>query len=530
MTIPLLALAVLALPPQDWRPAPLPSLCAEGGVPHLRPLADGRHVRLEQSEPAALPTGAPGLSSAQLVAMLEGEARREGRPLEIYPTSPPLLLKGPPEDRAWADAVLGALDRAGRRAQVELSAWLVPVRAPAGGDALPPPADLPEGAQVWRARVRSGDEIAFGERERQCFVAGYDIEVASDSGVAAPVIGSAFTGRTLHVRAARVEAGARVHLCGELDLASLRALEDFDPDTPDLGTLQQPLVDAVQITFSGVVASGGFLRVALRGSALEQPDWTLWLRAETEPDPDEAPAAGWRVADLALLAGTARRLPAWDAGTGLEEPTHLASLPALARPISTAGLASLLAPERERASRSAGSPPSHWTDRLVFVPASEHQLWRDLRQLVAAMEAARTPTARVEIVHGELSVELPLAAGEPGRVLAGTERTLLVDYDAEIAPDTWMPVPRVELAFDGLAWHGRFDSGWLESSARVARTTAVQVRGRAGDRLQAQLGALQVARRGARAATASQESALEARTLLAPEAGSPALSLRFRAP
>jgi hypothetical protein len=109
----------------------------------------------------------------------------------------------------------------------------------------------------------------------------FDVEVAADSGIAAPVLGTAAHGRTLHLRASRIEGGRRIHLAGLLDLADLASLERFDPETPDLGTLQEPRIDFVQVAFAGVVDSGGTLEVEIAGAPLALPGWKLSIRPTT---------------------------------------------------------------------------------------------------------------------------------------------------------------------------------------------------------------------------------------------------------
>jgi hypothetical protein len=530
-----LLLALLALPatPQDWHAAELPSLCVElVPAPSFPPLEDGRHVILDGRERKASPERVPALPASQVRQMLEAEARRQGRALTFYPSAPPLLVHGSADDRAWLNAALSELHQAGERTQVEVAAWLRPVRgASPTGDNLPPPDEAPAGSKAWHGRLPSGAQVAFGRRVREHFLASFEVEVASEEGVAVPQIGQIVAGHTLHLRAARVDAGRSIHLTGVLDLARVRGLEEFDPGTPDLGSVQQPLVDVVQVHFSGVVHSGGFLTVSVSGTPLDQPDWTLWVQAATEPDPDEPPDSGWRMTDLALLAAAPRRLPTWRPHTGPSGRSlpflTAAALPALenpAVPVSPAGLGSLTGETGRRNPR--GVLPSYWTQRLLLVHPEDSERWARTRDLCRTMESARLYTARMELTAGNLQVSLPVAVGVPARVLVGRERTFLVGYEAELAPDISMPSPIVERWFEGLAWQGMLSSRQLQAEVRTTHTESVEI----AQRSATVLGDLQLPRRSVRAADLGVTPDGQARVALEADAGSPAVTLRLVAP
>ncbi|MDP6538870.1 MAG: hypothetical protein QF903_08390 [Planctomycetota bacterium] len=523
MNIALYALLALPAAPQDWHAVELPTMSVEvEPAPAFAGLADGRHVLLGHTGPAAPAESAPALPQSQVRQMIEAEARRQDRPLRFYPGSPPLLVDGAAEDRAWLSAVLGELQDSGERGRIEISALLVPASGAAAGDG-----ELPSGGRAWRGQVRSGGELAFGRRTDGSFLASFDVEVAQDEGVAAPLLGRILTGETLNVVAYRVDAGRSVHLRGVLDLARLRASEAFDPGTPDLGAVTQPFVDLVQVHFSGVVESGGALTVRLQGAPLERPDWVLSLRATTRADTPQAPEAGWRVADLAFLAAPPSRLPAWRASSGFRGRSAAsrtaAALPALADPaipVSPSGLDSLSSDGGRRSPRS--EPPPYWTERLLFVHATDAERWDRTRGLRRAMEAARLRTARVELAAGDLEVSLPVAAGVPARVLVGTERTFLADYDAEVAPDVSMPYPVVERWFEGLAWQGQLSSRSLQAELRTTHTEAVVV----APRSVAVLGDLQLPTRSVRARVLSLELGAPPVVALAADAGASEVTVR----
>src|SRR5439155_16444068 len=120
---------------------------------------------------------------------------------------------------------------------------------------------------------------------------------------------------------------------GLLDLAEVARIESFDPETPELGIVQEPVVETAQAVFAGVVESGASLEVDLSGTGLSQPDWTLSVRATARPDPE--PAQGEKsalaVLDLAFLSTEPASLPAVKPGAGLDRqapfgaPSHPSS-------------------------------------------------------------------------------------------------------------------------------------------------------------------------------------------------------------
>jgi hypothetical protein len=142
------------------------------------------------------------------------------------------------------------------------------------------------------------------------------------------------------------------------------------------------------------------------------------------------------------------------------------------------------------------------------------------------MESARLYTARVELTAGDLQVSLPVAVGVPARVLVGRERTFLVGYEAELAPDISMPYPIVERWFEGLAWQGMLSSRQLQAEVRTTHTESVEI----AQRSATVLGDLQLPRRSVRAANLGVTPDGQARVALEADAGSPAVTLRLVAP
>src|SRR5262249_45598288 len=156
-----------------------------------------------------------------------------------------ILARGDPAALELARQRIAELDRAAETLAIDLE---VDLAGTSKSDAAGAAAAAPE-HWTQKRRVLSGDEAFFGERQATGFLMSFDVEVAADSGIASPVLGTASYGRTVHVRAARVDGGKRVRLEGLLDLSELASLDRFDPETPDLGVIQEPSLDFVQIAF-----------------------------------------------------------------------------------------------------------------------------------------------------------------------------------------------------------------------------------------------------------------------------------------
>jgi hypothetical protein len=529
LLLPLLASPVLQ---ESWTALPLPELCQETSpAVHLPALPGAGHIQLE-GEPRDSRRGARALLSApDLAALLSNVATAAGKNIELFPYAPPLLVRGSDENLLWTRATLAAIETAAGRHRIELSAWLVP----ASGAQLPLDGEgLPAGTLSWTAEALPGEELAFGRREGQDFVSSYDVEVSTDAGVAAPRVGAVFGGNTLHLSASRVDDGTRYHLRGLLDLAEVSAIETFDPDTPDLGQLEQPRVRSVSVAFSGVAASGELLRVELEGAPLSRPDWTLLVRCSVaaEPTGPAAAAAGpvpdWRSIDVTLLSGRGRSLPYLDAGAGLAGQAGLDLMTPRSAAISASGvLSAVQAGSRSRRASSArslaGQAPLQVCEGLLLIAAesAEEGLAQRAAEFVRSVCAPRLGASGVELQSGGFHARFPIAEGEAARVTVGEERTLLTGYSAEIAPSTWMPSPIVERAFDGLAWQGRRNGQRVACTTWISTTAGIEVR----DRRQTQLGAVQLPRRSLRGAERSVESGSGRIELLAPLEDAPGLSI-----
>jgi hypothetical protein len=127
------------------------------------------------------------------------------------------------------------------------------------------------------------------------------------------------------------------------------------------------------------------------------------------------------------------------------------------------------------------------------------------------------------VQHGAAFVRLPVANGARWRVLAGHETTAVVDYDVEIAPETWMPGPRVERMLDGFCAQGLAGEGHASYSAWIAATPEKQL----VERSSVPLGRLELHRRTWRSAGGELFDSANPVQVLPGTAG---LALGFRAP
>ncbi|MCE9594937.1 MAG: hypothetical protein K8S98_12175 [Planctomycetes bacterium] len=499
-----LCLAALPLLPQGgaqsgdgrgaWSALEVPGLCVEAApTPYLPRLVRGQHLifpgeTLEREGPSLRPT----LPLRGLVDWLQEEARRVESDLRVLSGGPPILVKGSAAALADATAHVAEIQRASAAFQVELRVWLT------NGVATITHPDRAEfeaatrGATPWGVRkVRSGELAIVGSRNTAHFLGTWSAEVASSSGVAEPKLLRALTGKTLHLVAARADGGARVRLVGWLDLAEPGATAVFEPQTPDLGVIQQPTVHAVQVAFGGSVASGNVLAIALDGAPLAQPQCTLWIEARTTPDPDGGP---WRSIDTAWLEATDFALPPVLPGAGLDEVVaDESSTSGAIEALTASTLAQVFEESRARGAARA-APAVLWAPGYLCVPRGETQANAEIDGLMNAASKDRGQEAEVVVRHGKLRALVPAVSGATVRVLVTSERTVVHGYVVQIATESWMPTPRVERVLDGCWVQGRWSGARLEVAGWSASS---EIAGQLS-REEARLGRMQLLTRGFR--------------------------------
>jgi hypothetical protein len=219
-----------------WTALPTPVLCqARLLSPVPAPLASGSHLL----QPADALERAR--SDAERVA-LDGDAPEDPRgfrrerarsALEFFKSASSLLVRGEPAAaRRRARARILELDRAAEALAIDLD---VDLAGTAGGAGSASPDRLAE-----KRRVLSGDEVFFGERRTTGFVMGFNVEVAADSGIAAPVLGTATYGHNLHLRAVRVDGGRRIQIQGSSTSPISRRSSGSTPRRRTSGSCSSP--------------------------------------------------------------------------------------------------------------------------------------------------------------------------------------------------------------------------------------------------------------------------------------------------
>lgn len=516
----------------DWTALPTPSLCEPRmSASHPGPLSSGSHI-LSRNDGLPLPGSqpVPRLSVSTLLKIVEEDARARSTRIEFFRSASGLLARGDSAAIDGARARIAEIERAAETLRIDLEMDLSGSAgtAPAANGGGTNPKSAPPERFTAKSSVGSGEEAFLGRREATPFVMGFDVEVAADSGIAAPVLGTAAHGRTLHLRAARIEGGRRIHVEGLLDLADLAALEAFDPGSPDLGTFQEPRIDFVQVAFAGVVDSGGTLEVEIAGAPLPLSSWKLTIKATTRPDDDGASAKkddALDVIDFAFLARESTSIPNAGPGAELDRQAFFVQPRRTTIPIPPSAVAATL---ELRGGEGTGSRPTPaWSEDLLILQRSDDAGRTEARALVAAAEQARLATVKIEAKRGGLLARFPACAGSPARLLAGRERTALVGYRAEIAPQTWMPAPLVERSFDGISVSIEAQSGGAECSTWIAESSGEAVVARQD----AQLGQIQILKRSLRAERAIVRAGEPERALASGPAGSAdAILLRVPSP
>ncbi len=487
----LLCLALSGAAPQDrspgangsWRALPLPGLCRSAPPAVVPPrLVGGSHL-ITPPWAGNSAAAVAALNPAAFASLLSEESRRSGWNVSVHPIFPPLLVNGPDSGCQSAADFCAEIDRASRGLEVELSVWLVRASGASAAQAVAPK-DAPWGF----ARLISGGETTLGEQAAQSYVHNYSVEVATDSGVAAPVIGRALTGDIVHLRAMRARGGTAVYIDGLLDLSRLVSMDEYALSAPDLGSLHQPRVQAFQVAFSGTVASGTPLRVSWSGMGTSEAltEGSLWIIPRATPDAREG---RWRVMDTALLSALPWELPLVPPGVGLDSIAELGAYAEGPAPVA----ATLIAKEAEvaRSSASRSRPLFVAGENVVLGPSSEEESWAAIDGFHGALEASRTRNVEIQVQRGAGSVRLPVAGGAQWRVLICDETTAVLDYDVEIAPETWMPGPRVERSLEGFCAQGLSSTELTTYTAWVAGTSER----RTLERAVVPLGRLEVQRR-----------------------------------
>ncbi len=461
MTLVLLASPAPAVAQGDWTALPLPGSTeahSQKTAPSI--VAEGRHIYMSERDADAGETLMPLVPAETVTLLLEARAREAGQELALLPGMPPLLASGSSAALEAARVTLSELE-----AESEALAFDLQVCISALGVAKAGMSDSCEGPHVFAnhsGRFRPGELIEFGERETRPFLAGYRVDVAADSGVAAPIVGEVVTGQLIRLSAHRVSGGSKFFVQGVLDFSELAGLELFETDAPDLGSVQQPLVDSCQLAFSALASSGVPIVIELENTPLKNAHFKVVLRFDNR----SASESTLDLVDLSFLAQASPRLPLFELGSdrffrGVASESTFAAIP-------TRALTSLASERRGNAGLYASS-------RALLIDEGHAESAAKIRQLIAGYEGGRLSTGQIEVRHGALLARLPSTSFAPTRLVVGRERTELVGYRAEIAPEIWMPVPNVQRLFNGLVLDARQTASELHAAAVSVRSGDAQV-------------------------------------------------------
>lgn len=426
-----LAAATFAQEGQDgWLVLPLPAPPTESHQPAA--LLDGRHLLGPSDELR------PGKDLGEPLPRRLAEdvvmaAVRDVGGGTVVPLDGALMVRGAAAAREAARASLSEL-----QGQLDALRFDVGVRLLAAPDEEP---------LIDRRRTMgTGDLEAFGRRERRAFVHGFDIEVATDVATASPNVGTALTGATVHLWTSTVlvDGARRLHVQGLLDLAELTELSRFDTGLLTLGALEHPVVESVQVLFSGLVPADGPLRLEV---ALG-PDGSESRTLEIDARPAADPRASDQVVDLARGLWRERLRVAH---------TLVEAEPPAARPGATpASLAQVHA--RQFADRKALPPRS--TESLLLGAAERPGEAKLLRRLNLALDPVSAPRT-VSVAWEGFRASVPAMDGALVRVARTRETTVVRRYFAQVANEAALCEPEVERVMTGTVVEGVVRDGVL---------------------------------------------------------------------
>ena len=438
-------------------------------------LSSGSHITLTPDPAVSRRAPQAFIAPSLLSQLLASEFGRTD--LTLVPGSNPLLIRADEETTARLRTILADLGSAGDALNIQIEATL----SSGATDNL---SNGPNTAlTTWSGSCRSGDLLSFGAQSDRRFVGGFNTEVASESGVADPLSSSALYGECLHLTSCRVLNGSAVHIEGLLDIGYHTGTETFDPDTPDLGIVQQLEIRFIQVAFSGICRPGQPLTVEIDAAAAPIGSRLLSILATTSPDP-EPKSAGWNLRDLSYLSSKGHALEVAQPGLREDRMIGHASTKAAQPVISPGSLSGLLT---ERSSIGSEQGRVHATERLLVIPASNRSALARADELISALETELLNERRLTITHEGLSVSLPTTHGRTARILDGVERPYLTGYSSEIASNSWMPGPITETCFDGFCLTGHSSGEEFQARWWVAKTTEVLI----ADEETAHMGSLQ---------------------------------------
>lgn len=441
-----------------WTRIEAPAICIER--PEVRPWMPASHIELrwtDDQDGVDDPVVTKLLDFGQWSQWTESDARDAGQ-LELVRVDGAILCRGSDEAVARMLAARAALDAQSAALWIDLEA-----RVEVAGKLLE--------AASGKRRARSGELVRIGSVATTTFLASFEIEVATDAGVATPGIGAVRHGTVLTVGAVRLQGGRSVRIDAWLDGAVLQGVDAFDCGSSDAGSLELPRVASSQLACSAFVPSGGELVAQIKGGAW--PDGAI-LRVKAVARED-ATVAGRMLIDTAAITRAPSLLqplvPGFPFAGALSKEPPLPA-PRLPATLDAGAIGGLLTRDNSSSSFSLTSKvPSRgfeWGEHLLSIPPGDEKRVEAARALVSSLAAPQTAPARLQIRCAGLSADLPLVHGRPARAAALAERAQPSDMAVEIAQQTWLAVPRLLLVADGVALDALPQQGGVESAAWMA--------------------------------------------------------------
>lgn len=301
--------------------------------------------------------------------------------------------------------------------------------------------------------IPSGSRAAFGSPAVRAFVADFDVEVATGISIGDASTAVALSGETLHLWASSDldESGHRqLYIQGLLDVAVDTPGTPFDPDVYELGTVEQPVIEAVQVFFCGTVPTDGPLVVSLTGFGGTGRRLEISREPVDDSNPRAGDGAGSRRVSAARLVDFARGMWRSELGTahqltGNRLPFELATSRTPATAAQLLGLAF---------GRSGGGRPDLGTT-LAILPAGVADVHARTQALFRELDPAGPNHSLIVEGSDGLRVSLPAARGALLRVARTRETCLITDYDPQIANDSALADPRTEFLMTGTALEAR---------------------------------------------------------------------------
>jgi hypothetical protein len=299
-----------------------------------------------------------------------------------------------------------------------------------------------------------------------------------------------------------------------IDWSELLGSDTFDLDAPDLGVVQQPHVATAQVAFSALARPGEAVALRITNPLHEEARLGLSLRLDDLDALDvggERPTTeSLRLRDLRFLGMSSPTLPRMELGADLQFQS--AGLEPVFRGVGARALTA----QKQR-------PSSTYTSThalLELDPSGERD---ELGELIEAYESARLRSGTLQLECGGFEFVVPTTAFCPTRVSVGTRAPRVVDYSSQIATEAWIPMPRVEILFEGLVVDAEHVGSELHCGAlEVTSSTPREV-----DRYDAGLGRLQLVDRTLRRGHGSLKRGSEQRQLWPAAEAGPALFAKF---